>query len=125
MAIRMQCPKCRARVTLPEKYAGEIANCPTCWDPIRVPQLGLFEDHPELEPKPVEPVPLERVDIHRARKLVGIGVLAFVALAALSVGGCLAARSIFAPAGDKAAPTVGNPITSHKLPAYRLPKLDQ
>jgi hypothetical protein len=37
MSIRFHCPACGSQIEVKEEYVGQRANCPECWDPVRVP----------------------------------------------------------------------------------------
>jgi hypothetical protein len=73
-----------------------MANCPACWDPIVVPHSASPFPTSESHSEPKSKTPLED-DVHRTRKLITIGLSAFIALMFLSCGGCLALKSMLGP----------------------------
>ena len=50
-AMRFNCPKCHERVEVDESFTGQVADCPTCSNPITIPESG---EAPVLRAIPLE-----------------------------------------------------------------------
>jgi hypothetical protein len=116
MAIQMRCPKCGSKIQVNEEYAGTRANCPVCWDPVRVPYVSILESVPPGDgqrlssPKPLEPVgglifeTLKSGILHPNRYFVA-GLLICLGLMFVMCGGLGTVRNLLSPSERKVAPT--------------------
>jgi hypothetical protein len=114
MAIHLRCPKCGSKIQVNDEYAGRRANCPVCWDPVRVPYVSILEavpgdsQHPP-SPKPLEPVgglifeALKSGILHPNRYFIA-GLLICVSLIFVFCGGLGTVKSLLSHSETKKAP---------------------
>jgi hypothetical protein len=110
MAIHLRCPKCGSRIEVSDEYAGRRANCPVCWDPVRVPYVSILESVPPGEhspsPKPLEPVgglifeAIKSGILHPNRYFIA-GVLICVGLIFVFCGGLGTVKNLLSPAQSR------------------------
>src|SRR5436309_231363 len=108
MAIHFRCPKCASKMSVEEIHAGKTANCPTCWDSVRIPSCSALHGHGSAHPDDPLDAPLPRL-IVQALKL-GIrqhsryfmaGLLLLVFSLFFFCGGVGALRRLFRPRSDE------------------------
>jgi hypothetical protein len=112
MAIHLRCPNCGSRIEVSDEYAGRRANCPACWDPVRVPYVSILESAPPGDgqhppsPKPLEPVSglvfdaLKSSIRHPSRPFIA-GVAIILGLMFVFCGGLGTIKSLFSPSETK------------------------
>jgi hypothetical protein len=110
MAIHFRCSECGSNIQVHDERAGEWANCPSCWDPVRVPSVSFSESMPWGDSHPrseaddlMEPMPrlvmqaLKSGARQHSRYFIA-GLLVFLGLMAVSCGGVVGAiRSFLGP----------------------------
>src|SRR5207248_8280560 len=68
--MRLVCPHCRLLVTVADSAAGRLAECPSCHQPITVPELtGAAID---AAPEPAAPPPAPPVRVARPESSTGV-----------------------------------------------------
>jgi len=135
VAIHLRCPKCGSSIHVEEQYAGRLANCPVCWDPVHVPSSPIRESvvcgdskHRHTTDELSEPIP--RLIAHalvsamrqHSRYFVA-GLLLFLGVSFVCCGGLGAVRNYFGPEKSEA-PTKAHFDEPVKLPDM-MKKLDQ
>jgi hypothetical protein len=111
MAIQLRCPHCGTKIEVMEKFAGRYANCPACWDPVRVPYVSVLDAVASSQgqqppsPPPLEPVSglvvsaLKTAILHPSRYFV-YGLLICLGCMFVFCGGLGMVKNLISPAAD-------------------------
>jgi len=114
MAIHFRCPNCGSKMSVEEIHAGKTANCPACWDPVRVPSCSALHGHVAAHPDDLLDASLPRLMVHAIKLgiwqhsryfMAGLFLLVFFLL--FVCGGVAGIQRLFRPSSDEA-PTKGD-----------------